>query len=187
MKRKIINNITNYILKYHDGNYDVIAYGVEGLYILLVKSILILILSYLLNSIDKMLLFTLLFALIRIPGFGLHMKNGIVCLFISIVLFALIPSILLKVEISSIVKTLLSIFSLIMIIIYAPADTYKRPIYKRKKYKAASIISALFLIYIVFNNSNSNYALYALILETILISPISYKLLNLPYANYERR
>ena len=184
MKEYFTNKIVNYILKYHDGNMDILRYGCEGLVIIITKTVFIFITAGILNSIDKTIMLILLFAMIRLPAFGLHLKNSFACLIVSVILFALIPFYLQYLNINTNTKLLLNLTSFICIILYAPADTYKRPIYHRKVYKALSIISAIILIII---SKTNILALYALILEAILINPITYFLLKLPYGNYERR
>ena len=58
---------------------------------------------------------------------------------------------------------------------------------KRKIYKLLSIISCviyLVLIILIPNFLIKNLLLFALILESILILPITYKIFKLPYKNY---
>ena len=79
---------------------------------------------------------------------------------------------------------------MIIFLLYAPADTVKRPLInkkKRKMYKILSVITALIfisLIFIVDNFLIKNILIFALILESILILPITYKIFKLPYRNY---
>ena len=72
----------------------------------------------------------------------------------------------------------------------APADTKKNPIVNKKRrrnLKTISTISAIifFIGAIIINNKFlSNCLIFALILESILIAPTTYKTFKLPYNNY---
>ena len=80
---------------------------------------------------------------------------------------------------------------LINIILYAPADTVKRPLInskKRKKYKITSIIFTLIyfvLAIITKDNLVVNSLTFGLLIECILISPFTYKTFKMPYKNYK--
>lgn len=77
------------------------------------------------------------------------------------------------------------------IILYAPADTYKRPLVNRKKRLKFKFLSCVItIVYIVLsltikNNFLANTFLLALVVEVMLILPITYKALKLPYNNYK--
>ena len=94
--------------------------------------------------------------------------------------------------IPSLLKYIISFICILLIAKYAPADTEKRPLINKKKrkiYKIISVIvSTIFTILIILFNDNiiSNYLLIALVEASLMILPISYKLLKLPYNNYKR-
>jgi len=78
-----------------------------------------------------------------------------------------------------------------LVIIYAPADTEKRPLINKKKrlrWKILSIIIAIILsvcIILFDQNKLSNYMLIGFIEAVLMILPITYKLFGLPYNNYK--
>ena len=161
MRSKIINNIMKLIKKYN--NFDnkklqEIKYGIETIYLTIIKTIVFIILSLFINTIKELLLFILFYGLIRLTGFGVHAKKSIHCWIVSIIIFILIP-ILIKYSILSntIIYTLLLI-SNIFIILYAPADTPKRPLKNKKKriiYKIiTTIIGVIYTIIIIKTNNN---------------------------------
>ena len=86
----------------------------------------------------------------------------------------------------------ISILCFIDYLLFAPADTIKRPLTnakKRKYRKIASCIVALIyiaLIFIIKDRLLSNIILTALVIEGILINPYMYKLLGMPYDNYKK-
>jgi accessory gene regulator B len=77
-------------------------------------------------------------------------------------------------------------------IIYSPADTEKRPLINKKKrivYKVVTIIISIIYISIIFIKKDiylSKILFFSIFLETLLVLPISYKLLGLKYNNYKR-
>ena len=77
-----------------------------------------------------------------------------------------------------------------LIYIYSPADTKKRPIVnpiRRKVYKYLSTLIAIIFVIISFFIKNyyiENSLIFALIIQNILISPLTYKIFNEPYNNY---
>ena len=73
---------------------------------------------------------------------------------------------------------------------FAPADTVKRPLTnaKKRKYRkiASCIIAFIFsIISILFDNTISTSIFISLMLEAIMINPITYKLYGMPYKNYK--
>lgn len=195
MRSKIINNIMKLIKKYN--NFDnkklqEIKYGIETIYLTIIKTIVFIILSLFINTIKELLLFILFYGLIRLTGFGVHAKKSIHCWIVSIIIFILIP-ILIKYSILSntIIYTLLLI-SNIFIILYAPADTPKRPLKNKKKriiYKIiTTIIGVIYTIIIIKTNNNLfKYSLlYSLILQSFLVTPFIYTLFGVSYKNYKK-
>ena len=103
----------------------------------------------------------------------------------------LFPYIFINIEFSVIQKILLTLFAFISMIFYAPADTHKRPLInakhrKKLKYSSLCITSIYVLLIFVLNNTYiTNLLIDALLTESLLINPITYKLSNMPYNNYE--
>ena len=75
--------------------------------------------------------------------------------------------------------------------VYAPADTKKRPLIKKNKrikFKILSlIIVILYFILTLFikNNLIINSLIIGITIECILILPITYKAFHMPYKNYK--
>ena len=76
--------------------------------------------------------------------------------------------------------------------IFAPADTEKRPLLNKKKrniYKIITIIFVItFIVLILFleNIKITQTLMFALLIEAALTNPITYKIFRLPYNNYKR-
>ena len=89
------------------------------------------------------------------------------------------------------IKIVLSLIAFVCMILYAPADTYKRPLInakKRKIYKIFSIIISFIYVIIIFTFEDkiiSNYLFMGLLAATMMIHPLTYRVFQLPYNNYK--
>lgn len=196
MKKKILNHcmevVKNKYPEYDEDKLEIINYGLESIYLTFTKIIIIFVLAIILNIWKEVLLLLAFYNLIRVSAFGMHAKKSIHCLIISLTLFIGGVYLCRYLVIPLILKVVLSIICIVLIAKYAPADTEKRPIINKKlrrKYKFISVtISGVFAISIVLlsDKNISNYLLLGMIEATIMLLPITYKIFNLPYDNYNR-
>ena len=193
MKKIIITKCMNYIKKnteYDDIKLKEIEYGLVSIYLTFSKMIIIIIISLFLGIFKEMLFFSLIYNILRMPSFGLHATKSWICLIISIILFIGLPYLCMVLNIPIIYKIIISIFAILFIFKYSPADTKNKPIVnknRRLKFKIISTIIAIIyslLTVIIKSTEISNYFLISLILQNIVISPFTYKLFNQPYNNY---
>lgn len=196
MKKKFINMAMKIINK-HNTNYSAtkmeeIKYGLEGVYILVTKTILIFTVAYFLNLATELLIFILVYNLIRMPSFGLHATTSSICLFSSYFIFLLAPYACKIIDLSLLLKAVIGITCILLIFKNAPADTYKRPIInvrRREIYKFISTLIAIsftFLAVVSVSTFLSNIFIIALVVQCFMISPMTYKIFNLPYNNYKK-
>lgn len=196
MKNKIINSCLSIVSKYNPNlskkQMDTIKYGLEGLYLSITKLIIIFIISIFLGISKEFIILIIIFNGIRLFGFGVHAKKSIDCLISSSIFFIIFPIICKYITIPMIYKLIISIPLIILISIFAPADTEKRPLKNKRKrniYKFLTIIIALIYTYlsiIIKDNTLSNCFLAAIIIQTIIILPITYKLFGVQYKNYKK-
>lgn len=193
VKNFVVNSSMNLIKdldKYDKTQLEEIRYGIEALYIAISKIVFILLVSLILNIFKETVLLLLIFNVLRLTAFGLHASKSIYCWISSTIIFIGIPFICKTFTFPSITYIILPIICLICFILYAPADTVKRPLInskKRKVYKILSIASCIIyqiLILLLNNILFKNLIMFSLILESILILPITYKMFKLPYKNY---
>ena len=195
MKELFIKNsislITNYNKNYTEEDIEKIKYGLEGLYLTITKLIVIFLISIIFNFFKELLIMLIFFNIIRFPAFGFHADKSITCLIISTTLLLGLTYIMINTPMTITNKALISLICLIGYILFAPADTVKRPLTnakKRKYRKVASICCATaYIVIILLINEMilSNIILTALIVECIMINPIMYKLFGMPYNNYK--
>ncbi len=195
MKELVVNGIMNNITKYYD--YDntkinEIKYGIESLYLTITKTIIIFILSIILNITKELMLLFVFYSLIRLTGFGVHAKKSWHCWVSSLTIFVLIPILIKYVTLNEkLIIISYTIFNLLLLM-YAPADTEKRPLIKKNKrilYKVLTIIITIsYLIYSIIYKENTmiiNTLYFSILLEVILILPCTYKLFGVKYNNYK--
>ncbi len=195
MKKLIINKcmelVTTYNKDLSQRDIDKIKYGLEGLYLTITKLIFIIIVSIILGIWKETLLLILIFNGIRLTSFGVHAKRSIDCLISSTLFFILFPIICIKLSIPLIVKVILFIPLTVLIGIFAPADTEKRPLINKKKRKIYKILSIIIsIIYmtiaiVIKNNILSNCFIFAIVIQIIIMLPITYKIFGVSYNNYK--
>lgn len=195
MKKKFLDNSIKKIQKkypeYNEDKLEIISYGLEALYVLISKTVVIFLIALILGIFKDVFLVFLFYGIIRTTAFGMHAEKSSHCYIMSITLFIGAALLCRYVEISFYIKLIVSILSFITFIIYAPADTYKRPLLnakKRKIYKLMTIINSLvyiILIIILREKSISDYLMVGLLDASLMIHPITYRLFQLPYNNYK--
>lgn len=196
MKEVFLNHTMNFIASnqkdLNQEDKEKLAYGLEGLYMSITKLVIIFLIAFLLGFIKEFIITLIFFNIIRFPGFGFHASKSVVCLIASTLLILGLPYLFTNIEVSLTIKIILCIVSVITFIICAPADTWKRPLTNKKKRIIRKVVGcSLAVIYsvliIVFNGYEiSNLLMAALLIETILISPIMYLIFKEPYRNYKK-
>lgn len=182
--KKYNKNITQF-------DIDKINYGLEGVYLTITKLIIISLISVYFGCFKEFIIFAFFYNFIRLFAFGIHAANSYICLVLSSLIFILLPMLAKVIIINLTIKIFVAILCLLIICFYAPADTKKRPLVnfdKRLKFKIASIaVTILYIVLIFFSNNNfiSNIVMFALLTETAMILPTTYRLFKMPYNNYK--
>ena len=194
MKEKFINSSLTFIMKYQecdDLKIKKLKYGLEGIYSLIVKLSVVILIALLTNNLSTTLLFLLFYAGIRTFSFGWHAKSNIACWISTITIYNIIPLLIIKITIPNIIGYIILGIALLSMVIWAPADTPKRPLIRKEQRLKAKILSIIIvLIYIVIyllsnNELINNSLLYALTIQVICINPLTYKLTNTQFNNYK--
>lgn len=169
---------------------DKIKYGIEGLYLTISKIIIVFLISIIFNYFDIVLFTIIFFNVLRFFGFGLHAKKSIECLIISIFNFNILPIILMNININDFTYFIIYLVIIISYILFAPSDTEKRPLTNKRKRiirKIGIIICSLLLVAISFKYEYFKVPITcSLIIEFLMINPLSYYALNLKYNNYKK-
>ena len=195
MKEAFINSSMNMIQKYYPNYSEVklaeLKYGLLGLYLMISKSIIIFSIAIFLGIFKELLIFTVIYNIIRASSFGMHASKSWICLVASTSIFILLTYLSLNVTIPINIKLIIGIIGIIFMYKNSPADTAKKPIVslkRRKIYKTISTLLAIIFVIcslIIDNNFLSNSFILSLVLQNIFISPTTYKVFNEPYDNYK--
>jgi len=171
---------------------EVIKYGLEIIIGEIPKLILLVVVAIILK-IGWLVVFAYLTMLpYKVMAGGFHLKTNIGCLIgtftvyygnVLISKYMVIEPIYLKYII--IIATW--IFSIIMISLYAPADTINLPILRKKERKTKKILSYIFATImligslVIENNTLANILLINVIVESVCISRLAYKITKNEY------
>jgi len=195
IKKFIINNslhiITDIYPEYNETKIDEIRYGLEAIYLSLTKVIVILFITLLLGIFKEAVIVLLFFNGLRTVAFGIHATKSWMCWVSSSILFIGIPYICIFISFPAIVHYIVIGFSIISFLLYAPADTKKRPLVRKNrriKFKVLTLIVSIIYLAVFLNTQNiflKNVIASTMILEAVLIHPLTYRVFNLPYKNYE--
>ena len=194
MKQLFLENSMNFICKYQSiSDYDKkkVKYGLEGLYLTITKMVLLTILALLLNMFKEFILVVVFFNVIRYTGFGFHAEKSYQCLLFSTFNFIAIPFLLLHIQLSNFFVYIICAICIFHYLLFAPADTKKRPLSNKRKRIIRKIVTVTIgfiytLMIILLNNTYwTSIILSAMIIQAIIISPLIYRLFNQPYNNYK--
>ncbi len=196
MKSFIMNHAMHVVKEtypdYTQDKLDEIRYGLEGIYLSITKVIVILFITFILGIFKEALIVLLFFNLLRMFAFGLHAKESWQCWISSSISFIGIPYLCIYCNFNNIVYYIMLCLSVLTYLIYAPSDTVKRPLIKknrRLKFKILTILVSIIYIIVFFKTNDifiRNVITTTMLLEAVLIHPLTYRVFNLPYKNYER-
>ena len=166
-------------------------YGLEGFYLTMTKSFIIIPSAFVLGIGKELLIMLVFFNFLRKYACGLHATKSWICLLSSSIVFLALPFLAKSIVIPLQIKMLLGIFATILFFLYAPADTKKAPIiYKEKREKQKFIATSLCILFtissiLISNNTISNLLLFSIYTEIVMILPLTYQLFHLSYNNYK--
>lgn len=187
----LTNRIRKEMPEIDDERAEITNYGLQNIVGEIPKVFIMLGVAYFLG-IFKLALFTFV-ALFPYKGAsgGVHLKTHIGCILVTIMFYCGIPFVSQYFVFTSIVKYIIVIcvwmFGIIMIKLYAPADTESVPILEKKVRRKKQIVSyatftlGLLIAVIIDSNVISNILILANFIQTIMITKFVYKLTNNKY------
>lgn len=193
MKNYVVNHcmkIVNYNNDYDEEKLAIIKYGLEGLYLQITKIFLIILIALILGIFKEVVIFLLIYNIIRATSFGLHATKSWICLVSSTLIFIGFPLICKYLIIPTYIKTILNIIIIGFIYKNSPADTKNRPIVSSKRrqfYKYSSTFIAIIFAYcsiLISDSFLANCFTLTMLVQSFMISPTVYKIFGLPYNNY---
>lgn len=176
-----------------DERAEVIMYGLQNIIGELPKGIIILIIAYILGIFKLTVISILIIAPYRCVSGGVHMKTHIGCIIYTLLLYngssLLGKYIVLTGNVKIVLAIAVWIFCMIMIKLYAPADTENLPILRKKERKQKQILSYIIitseiLIAIFIKNTTiSGIIIFGDFIQTLTITRIAYKVTHNKYGH----
>ena len=193
MKNAFVNSSLNYLIRNHACNEkqkNIFLYTLESIYSLVTKTTVVLLLSFFLKTFPITLTCIILYSILRGFAFGIHATKNIYCWCITLFVYIIGPLFIKFISIDMIYIYMIYVLGTLAILLWAPADTPSRPLLDKKKRQTNKIISFIFIILLILSSFYINipqfYSIIAfiLLLESICICPLTYKLFSIPYHNY---
>lgn len=194
MKEKFVNYVIRMLNKNHqytDLDNIKFKYALQMIYSLTTKVTVILIISLLLGTIKETLWLMLFYSILRGFACGIHAKTNFLCWIVSLTTYGIVPFLIKFINFSLWQIIVIECICFIILLLYAPADTPKKPILRKKNRIAnkiaIAVIASIFigLIHIIHEKSIVNSILFSLIIQCLCVCPITYKIFNIPYDNYK--
>lgn len=188
----LVNRIKKEMPDISSEREEAIEYGLELIVGELPKMILLVVIAFILK-IGWLVIYAYFTMLpYKITAGGFHLKTHIGCTIGTLIIYygnvLLSQRIIIEpIYIKYTVIIALWIISIIMISLYAPADTINLPILRRKERRLKKILAYIFMtVTLVFaliikNNTISNILIFNTLIETLCITRIAYKLTKNQY------
>lgn len=194
MKKKIIDRITHSIAEnrgYDDKQIKTIKYGLEGLYNNLTKILVTLILVLIFDCFIEFVCLFISYLFMRKYSFGIHANTSLMCWLTTIPIYVGGSLLIKYFDFNIYIVYPIWVFGFISFILWAPADTPKRPLIHentRKKQKIKTCIIAIVYLLIIFIAKSTllrDSITIAIALQAIIINPLTYKITKTPFNNYK--
>ena len=193
---KICNSLTNRIRikmpEIDDERAEIINYGLQLVIGEVPKMLITILIAWALGVLELSILTLIVMLPYKTVSGGVHLKTHIGCIITTSLFYSgtailskniIIENIFLK----CLIITLIWIFSIIMIKLYAPADTEEVPILRKNERKIKKILSYIFMTatlivgMIIKDSTLSNILIFGTLIQTIFISRIIYTLTRCKY------
>ena len=190
---KLTEKIRKQMPEIDDERAEIIMYGLQILIGELPKGVIILAIAYFLGIFKLTLLSVLIIAPYRCVSGGVHMKTHIGCIVYTLILYSgsalLGKYFILEGNVKIIFAIIIWTFCMIMIKIYAPADTENFPILRKKERLQKQIFSYIiltleFLIAIIISNTTiSGIIIFGDLIQTLTITRFAYNITKNKYGH----
>lgn len=192
---KICNYLTNKIRKqipeFTDEKAEEINYGLQLLIGELPKTFIFILISILLGVFKEFLITIIVIFPYRAFSGGFHLKTHLGCILGTSMFYCGIAYIskfsLFSYNTKYILTILIWIFGILMCRLYAPADTENVPILRKKERKTKRILSYIVLTItliigaVIKNDTISNIIILGMLVQSIMISKLAYRITNNKY------
>lgn len=194
MKKKFVVYCLNQFKKKRDvssSDERIVSYSLEALYSLITKMLVVVIIAFFIGTLKETLWIILFYSILRTFSFGIHASSNLKCWISTLTMYIVIPLLIKYLYFPINYYYLIFILSSIIIIVFSPADTPKRPLIKEdKRFRNKAFVSITLCVFlsISFMISNElilNSLLFAIIVQAVCVNPLTYKLTNTQFNNYK--
>lgn len=187
----LTNKIRKEMPEIDDERAEVINYGLQNIVGEVPKIFLLFIIAFILGMLKEVLFMFIVLTPYRGASGGFHLKTHLGCILGTTAFYCGIVFLSQHIVLGNITKYILIgiiwIFGMIMIKLYAPADTENVPILSTKDRKRKQIIAyitfsiALIIAIFIENSVISNILIFGNLLQTLMITKLAYRLTNNKY------
>ena len=166
--------------------------GIEVVIIHVIKIVIIYSLALLFGVLLQTLATHVAFFILKRYSLGVHSLSNFICTILSCSMFVLVPWIMNGIEISNLVAAVIFIPIIVLLYLFAPADTNARPlvgVLLRGRMKKKAVICGILLAITTLllpEYSLNFFVVSGAVYQCITILPITYKILKRSERNYER-
>lgn len=193
---KIMNRIRSKMPEVDDERAEVIQFGLEILIGEIPKTFVFLVIAWILGIFKYSVISLIIMLPYRIFSGGVHLKTHIGCMIGTTVFYcgnAYISKLISFPNVVSklIFSILVLIFALVMITLYAPADTENVPILRKKDRKVKKICSYITVIamtaisFFIKDQIISNMFIIGILLQSVMITKFAYNIFKVKFGYLE--
>ena len=190
MVESLVNSSINLITKYHECDERkliILRYGLSGFYKSFIKILVAFMLCIIFGLYKEFLLLLLFYSTIKRYSYGLHAKSSLSCWIVTLCIYTVGPYLISKVNIPLIVLISIWAVCFISFVLWAPADTPKRPLIRKNnriKQKIKTCLISIFYLIIILV-MKEGISVLALIVQATIINPLLYWITKTPFNNYK--
>lgn len=187
----LVNKMRNEMPDIDDERAEIIMYGLQLIVGEIPKFFITLLIAYLLGVFKLTLLTVIALMPYRVSSGGFHLKTHIGCIVSTTLYYCGIAMLAKHISIAQNIEYILAfgiwIFGMIMIKLYAPADTENVPILRKSERKQKQILSyitftlGLIIAIIIKNPIISNILLFGNLIQSMMITRLAYRLTGSQY------
>ena len=187
----LVNKMRNEMPDIDDERAEVIMYGLQIIIGEIPKIFITLLIAYFLGVFKLTLLTVMILMPYRVSSGGFHLKTHIGCIVSTTLYYCGIAVLAKQISIAQNIEYILAfgiwIFGMIMIKLYAPADTENVPILRKSERKQKQILSyitftlGLITAIIIKNPIISNILLFGNLIQSMMITRLAYRLTGSQY------
>lgn len=187
----LTNKIRQEMTDVDDERAEVINYGLQNIIGEIPKFFIVLIVAYLFGILKETLVTFFILLPYRCFSGGVHLKTHMGCIISTCLMYCGVAYIAKSIEFTQITIYILAVstwvFGMIMIKLYAPADTENVPILRKKERKQKQILSYLVLTVgtivavVIPNTMVANVIIFGYLVQSCMITRFIYKITDNKY------